>query len=765
MRIDLNIIISFRFICVVMGGGLISGEMLRAQDSSVSSSNAFGSSSSNGGGGGGGGGTPPEPETFAAAFTLQSSGKQIKANCAACHNLEIKVGDRTLKDGETGTFRKGKEYPVSIIDKPVVNRPNATVPPDHDTAKFTVWPLAVDGQTVTKSDDDKVFFVGKDAVVQYLIDNDDLLFAQYKDWTDTLLSKSARLLPVEVAVDNNRNGEITFGGEDETTAEEPYRFWINNDNDHQSNSNEDHPWTDSPDHESAAIESRRDLEDFARLHFMIGGLHESFADGSMQLGVKWKETTEGSPSIRLFEATDEEGGLSYLKKEAAADTQKAENAIGTVSGGGTLTLPQAITSELSSADPNLYFIYEGLSEGKGELAFVIIKDGEELGEVGGLHLHFTDVRRMFERVKATPEQIDDPGLYRGSSSPPALNMGWNDDPWNYPFEEAWDEDTENKKYVVFVHGWRMTYRGSRSFGITMFKRLWWENFKGRYSAFRWLTYASEQDHLGFTELEGQSKEALQAYLSKYNHSEYRAWKSGISLKKYMESLPSDYSKNLVAHSMGNIVGGSALREGLAVKNYALLQAAVPATCYDGRNDLYQNPSQLILPVGGLNIPFLLWDFPMVGDDSVAAIRAMGYKEQIKNVSGNLVNFYLPDDEATSFAWEFNNSVDKPVAVPGPHPIHYSYFYEPNPPAGATSKLWVAPPARVMTEAHESMAMIDRSKTKAVGAEGRTQGSIDSSINLDTEFGFGEEHSAEFERDIQRVGEFYKRLKNELEREE
>ena len=37
---------------------------------------------------------------------------------------------------------------------------------------------------------------------------------------------------------------------------------------------------------------------------------------------------------------------------------------------------------------------------------------------------------------------------------------------------------------------------------------------------------------------------------------------------------------LKAHSMGNIVTGSALHRGLTVDNYILLQAAVPAGCYD-----------------------------------------------------------------------------------------------------------------------------------------------------------------------------------------
>ena len=39
--------------------------------------------------------------------------------------------------------------------------------------------------------------------------------------------------------------------------------------------------------------------------------------------------------------------------------------------------------------------------------------------------------------------------------------------------------------------------------------------------------------------------------------------------------------------MGNIVVGSALIEGMTINNYALMQAAVPAACYDEREAIRQ----------------------------------------------------------------------------------------------------------------------------------------------------------------------------------
>jgi len=52
--------------------------------------------------------------------------------------------------------------------------------------------------------------------------------------TELIGRRGFLLLPVEVAVDANRDGEITFDGQDKTTAENPYRFWINDDQDEET---------------------------------------------------------------------------------------------------------------------------------------------------------------------------------------------------------------------------------------------------------------------------------------------------------------------------------------------------------------------------------------------------------------------------------------------------------------------------------------------------------------------------------------------------
>ena len=170
----------------------------------------------------------------------------------------------------------------------------------------------------------------------------------------------------------------------------------------------------------------------------------------------------------------------------------------------------------------------------------------------------------------------------------------------------------------------------------------------------------------------------------------------------------------------------------------------------------------------------------MGDDTKAGIRALACKGRLKNVSGTLINFYQPQDDATKDAWEFNNSVMKPYEPLDLGIIIFQdatlrYDYRP-------TKFWeherirlekvaidkdvfgneVIEDDRQVRKAYEVMSMVNQSRTKTVGAEGRTQGKIARSINIgEAPYNFNTEHSAEFNRDIQQLRAFYRELKNRL----
>ena len=178
-----------------------------------------------------GSGTPSQPartpETFQAAFEVRTNtwgdpgGKQVKQDCAVCHRLSVLINGKEYKDGEAATLRKGETHTVKAKDTP---EPRDTPPggdsspPHTSNQKFTVWPKAVDGQTITSiagtgpADSPQVFIAKKAEILQYLLDNSEGLMAQNKDWpedpADEPMNKTARLLPVDIDFIHPATGEM-----------------------------------------------------------------------------------------------------------------------------------------------------------------------------------------------------------------------------------------------------------------------------------------------------------------------------------------------------------------------------------------------------------------------------------------------------------------------------------------------------------------------------------------------------------------------------
>ena len=87
-----------------------------------------------------------------------------------------------------------------------------------------------------------------------------------------------------IAVDANRDGDIVFEGDsaDTTSREKPFRFWINDDDDGRTNEEAEIVPAADEDHADGTVQTMRDLEDFARIHLRLDGLHEQLADGTFK---------------------------------------------------------------------------------------------------------------------------------------------------------------------------------------------------------------------------------------------------------------------------------------------------------------------------------------------------------------------------------------------------------------------------------------------------------------------------------------------------
>jgi alpha/beta hydrolase family protein DUF900/thrombospondin type 3 repeat protein len=573
--------------------------------------------------------------------------------------------------------------------------------------------------------------------------------------------KAGTIVQPELIVDANRDGKMSFvdadiHDADRTSADKPYRFWLNDDHD-----TDDHGdvLDGQHDYNNSRLTSKRDLEDWARLWISFKGLTTLVKDSSYQVQLEWKpnedganwDTTDGYPAIKLVKHVKNGGGgnteATYLSDDGKATGQiqnEFASVLWTAAGGAQSApwlVPQSILNTLSEDDPNLYLLFEGLSAGKGRLVLTIKKGDRIVVTSSDLFLELMNIKSMYERATAAPENIPAPYV----SGPFTGNVKYNPDLSQNHFEPPWDESDQ---CVIFVHGHNTDYNSYINTSESMFKRLWWHGYKGHFAAFRWDSIVATSD----------------SDAGQYNRDENRAWVYGAALKAWGENLDKrGYTISLIAHSMGNVVSGEALLEGLKVKNYFLLEGAVPASCYDpnvatedrlARKDV-QSPTPDWHSAPGTNE------------------LTKGYRGYLQNITGIFVNFYNPKDFAlqTGFttrnilginkAFETNwvkNQIDyKPDGGFGLGGAYYSY----HPSNALADRAWLyideVTPGRRVSDPWEVKAFVARSRSRAVGAQGATSGPIFDSVNLNDIYDFNEsrsDHSGQFTRTIQQVWNLY-----------
>ena len=114
-------------------------------------------------------------------------------------------------------------------------------------------------------------------------------------------------------------------------------IWLNDDDDRIVDSSQTGLYTEVEQDDAATtpgqenwrsntISCERDLEDFARLWINTQGLNDSFKNGQLYLGLKWKNTT-GTPAIKLYKSKDATGSADYLFNTSAAAQQSLAAAI------------------------------------------------------------------------------------------------------------------------------------------------------------------------------------------------------------------------------------------------------------------------------------------------------------------------------------------------------------------------------------------------------------------------------------------------------
>jgi hypothetical protein len=516
---------------------------------------------------------------------------------------------------------------------------------------------------------------------------------------------TATVIHYELAVDLNRDGVITLASDDTsdaTSSDKPYRFWINDDIDRKhkvdwnltklqwDSEEDDIGGTEADgkkvDSAEGTITSKRDLEDYARLWISTHGLNDAFKDenNALYIGLQWIDTGDTTPAIRVFKHVEIDGGTKYLTVDATADLQSnlqlQSRAAWAIDGltntsaedhsivdasdknGRFFVLPKTLFGGLSETKPNTYLLFEGVQVGKGQLKIVILKKENaaytKIGDGPGVWMDLKKIDDFYERWTVGDANGGNPSA-TAVLQKATFRADGNLDRYNNGFAYTANAP-EEKNYILYVHGWNMQPWEKNRFAETAFKRLYWQGYKGRFGIFCWPTTYS---------FDGVKSALIDG--TNYDRGEWAAWKSAVPLQNLLSDLSSTYNGevNVVAHSMGNVVTGEALRllsaggKTNVVKCYVASQAAVPAHTYD--KSIQEKlpaevPAKAIIDFfdgGSPETPNVYLDW-FVGNKSSAVKR---------------VNFYNENDYALYHdVWEFNQYL-KPDGIDKPdQPWDYAY---------------------------------------------------------------------------------------------
>jgi hypothetical protein len=537
---------------------------------------------------------------------------------------------------------------------------------------------------------------------------------------DTGLQGTGIVNCVSLNVDKNHDGtmDLSFNGPDATSQASPMEFWINNDNDGTGiGENIDAP--QFPDSTSDTIQSMRGLEDFARL--WICGMPALTND--YQVTLSWTNITTGNPSIKIFPSREADGGTEYLTETNLAqfyvDNPLTEPCFGTVTNGENFQFPVLYFT----AGGTKHLIFEGVTAGEGELVMTVTDSNGNTIAQTGVWLDLHDVTDFYEQAIVTNNT--DGAISNWTSSietvQPAISSGLGND----------------TNLIVFVHGFNVGDWDWLTDSDTIFKRLYWAGYQGKFFTVKWPAVPLSLWN------------AISQNTSIFNDSEIESYKAGSALKDYLSQVrarfPGD-QLNVLAHSQGNAIMGEAIEQGAPFDTYILTQGAMPGSSYD-----VNAPLNSSLTTAQSIYPTPEW-------------QPMGYHGAYTNMTGKIVSYFNPNDSVLGI-WLVDQAAGKPNGYAN-HLVsslapYYSYdgingYYN-----GILSGTFYS---YLVTDPEESRAMISRSLTGPVGRE-TTAGVVNSTINLSSQFGFTTgtpEHSAEWTRPIQTSLPYYVQLLNTIE---
>lgn len=457
-----------------------------------------------------------------------------------------------MSDPTPFKLRVGKSYEITI--QHLGTKPNRD--PDYD------WEATIDGlpggvaNVVDVGDvitENEVFIVGD----YWIVDNREAVLTKLKNGnrTNIVYGKKTYLRPIEIVPDYNRDGKIELTDRGKVTTTNPWRWWINNDDDKtiekRSNNENDAPRKfSSGDSGDLLVDGVRDLIDFFPLYLDLEEslkiLPKTDYDYVLQHGDDALHYLEIKTSVIDGSVPRYAIDLHLKSYEAAAVTRDAE-----------LTLMGNMGINLS--DEYLTLSEEGFGT-------ILIEANKEARKPIILKIMKKSDSSDFIQIKLPFNSVHVEDMFRYIN----LHNLTGDDgvkPTNTNQPKDYPDELTNGKYLAYIHGYNVTEYSATGSQTNIFKRMHQLGSKARFIGIFW---------------NGTPPPPLnipQTLPPDYHKAVYNGFITGDALKDSL-NFTQNSSLTLMAHSLGNIPASQAIANGgLQVDNYIMIDGAVPIEAY------------------------------------------------------------------------------------------------------------------------------------------------------------------------------------------
>ena len=431
-----------------------------------------------------------------------------------------------------------------------------------------------------------------------------------------------------LAVDNNRDGQISLDASDATTQINPYHFWINDSEeggDIVSGAEDQIPSSSSPNSNLNHVNGRSDLINFFPVALSLSnalqwlplanGFEYHLVQNDSAVKFVYTSLTPTNAFDYLTNTTSTGYGVNLDKDAFNANTLQVEIAPGAV-------LDNDWLAQVQANGGHGVILVEGCTVTTKPLWLEIWKDGQLLGGVQ-LYLSIDRVENMY-RHKNFRNFSDAPSGLVGDASvrdgDPSLPTSMNE-PNNMPDSES------NNRWFFFVVGSNVGGRNARGWESEVFKRMYWSGNKAKFVGVSWY---------------GDPKADGNDLIYDYHMAVRNAFTTAPSLASFVNGLSGD--KTIAGHSLGNGVIASAIADcSMNVNNACLVDAAFAQECFDGESD--DNPTGM-RPSWWQDYPEELWAAHWYERfDATDTRSTLTWRNRFAGAIGKVYSFYSSTEDA------------------------------------------------------------------------------------------------------------------------